>query len=59
MKKFFPTPDENHFGQFNTPQWLALNYIKEKMNNHEYEFNPPYQISQYQLLIEANLRDSN
>lgn len=58
FEKVFPEPKEVLFGQFNKPQLKAINFVKEKLQNNDFDFKPPYEIGQYADLIGKLLRVS-
>lgn len=58
-KKIFSTPEEVFAGQFNRPQFAAITYVEAKLKANEFQFKPPYAVSQYaHPLISDLLRES-
>lgn len=58
--RFFPTPQEVGYGNFNKPQLAALTFVREQLESGNYEFpNPKYEVAQYFDLIQKVLNQSN
>ena len=54
----FPNPSQCFYGTFNAPQQKAVNYVRDQLNNGNWEFNPPYDIGQYFDILNKLLRDA-
>lgn len=58
--RFFPTPQEVGYGNFNKPQLAALTFVRDQIEAGNYEFpTPKYEVAQYIDLVQKILNQSN